>query len=204
MLEVYKNNTAFLHIHKTAGTSTREFLVSKYGRAGIIKFTHFKLGTRHHTLTELKEAVDVYKFDKIFTTIRNPYDRAVSLYFWIKRAISDLQQREAFENVYPEYITLLDYEFDEYINWFVENEPLYADYLLINGQLPKNLKFIKFENIKEDLEKEFNCKVNLACHMKTEHKPFVKYYNKSTSGKIYNAEKWAFDFFKYPNLLKGN
>lgn len=89
-----KNNFLFIHIPKTGGNSIQHVL-KRYSEDEIVAEREHQDGndrfavrnkkyglTKHSPLFEYKKAIG-YKFDKMFkfSTIRNPWERAVSLYF---------------------------------------------------------------------------------------------------------------------------
>ena len=72
--QVTANNFIFLHIPKTGGTSVEFILQNKYGSP---HERHYNV--RHMQGVLENEEIDEYK---IFTVIRNPFDRIISTWRW--------------------------------------------------------------------------------------------------------------------------
>jgi len=80
IIDEYK--TIFVHIPKNAGTSIKAFFGNK-------EFYH-----KHKAIKEIKnENPEIYNSYRKFTVVRNPYDRMVSWYFYLKRAMGIEQSR---------------------------------------------------------------------------------------------------------------
>lgn len=87
--ETVKNNrVGFIHIPKTGGTSVQNWLNHVYGRDNCKHFPH-------HRLSEISKE---FLKDTIFTVVRNPYDRALSIYFYSYDMLK-------YKNIYAETIT---------------------------------------------------------------------------------------------------
>mgnify|MGYP003626465650 FL=1 len=69
-----EHKTAFIHIPKTGGTSVEFILQNKYGSAH----------ERHYNVRQMQEVLEDEEIDeyKIFTVIRNPFDRIISTWRW--------------------------------------------------------------------------------------------------------------------------
>ena len=77
-----KYKTIFIHIPKNAGTSIKTFFECK------------EFYNKHRTIDQIKkENIKAYDSYKKFTIVRNPYDRMVSWYFYLKRAMGIEQTR---------------------------------------------------------------------------------------------------------------
>ena len=121
---------------------------------------------------------------KLFCTVRNPFDRAYSVWKWLSR--------------------LSDIKFDE---WILN---LNTDHMMNQTQLSHlnhhsvkliDINFIKFENLQQDFDgmchKISAPRRQLPHKNKTDHKHYTEYYNDETREIV--AEKYAQDieYFGY-------
>lgn len=101
MIISHRHRYVFVHIPKTGGTSLTLALKSRVGRDDII-LSDTPKGTRrrarvkgvrsrgrlwkHSTLTDIEGLVDPAIFDDylLFTLVRNPWDRTLSYYSWLR------------------------------------------------------------------------------------------------------------------------
>jgi hypothetical protein len=201
----------FIHIPKTAGITIRNIL-SKYDT---YQFKNNYTGHKcdaNWWFNHLGE----HEFNKnfLFTTIRNPFDRLVSIYFYYlnggNQGAEDKKFGEIFPNNFKDFI--LDIDNIDYVNRhciFKEiwknvrpTEPQYTR--IFNNTNVKNdhsLYLIKFENLQEDFDIVCN-KIGIPIQKlphknKTKHKHYTKYYDDETKEIV--AEKYAKDikYFGY-------
>tara|TARA_R110002110_G_scaffold47286_1_gene142190 strand:+ start:914 stop:1450 length:537 start_codon:yes stop_codon:yes gene_type:complete len=174
-----KYKTIFIHIPKNAGTSIEEYFGNKSVRIQPEK---------HADIYEIKKKFkNSYNNYRKFTIIRNPYDKMVSWYFYLKRNLGD-------------------YNVIEFNNWIKDpskfwhiNDPisyLKPQYEWINN----TVEIIKFENLNKELNKFFNEKINLPIINKSNHKHYLEYYNKQSLNIIYKRYKKDFEKFNYKKL----
>lgn len=197
------HNIAFIHIPKTAGGSIATLLRNKLGAPIIFD------NEAHCTLDRVISRLNTDT--KIFTSLRNPYDAAVSLYCSHRSAnvfdILDSKDDWAQALVAPAR-TL---SFDQWLEQFyIKNRPPYKKYLLVNGVLDARIKFVKYENLFEDLNfvlndcYKLNIDVNTIPHVhKSERtdESYLTYYTKRSSIEIINNKyKWTFDMGFYKKL----
>jgi hypothetical protein len=179
--------TIFIHIPKTGGTSIYKTLFGKVHRDHI-SLLYFK-------------SYDLKKFNKYFKFcfVRNPYDRLVSSYFYIKNkndhytplledcttfsdfviALSDKNKREVFMNI-PHFLPQTSF-------LIVDNNKLELDFI---G---------RFENINHDfnvVSNKLNIDQELIHSNKSKHNYYLDYYD-SKLLKIVN-EVYADDFRYLP------
>lgn len=189
MLHYYeKEKLGFFHIPKTAGRSTMRAFGKIYGSSKSIYSVH----GRHEPLVVVKELMGP-EFDstRLVTVIRNPYDLAVSHYFWIRRDPS-LKDKQSKINI--ELLKIYDLTFSQYIDWHCENWNSYKDWLFIDDKYP-NIQILRFENLQNDINNFVGETVELehlnrAPRRKKGYKP---YFNKKLYTKITNKYKWCFD-----------
>ena len=59
---------------------------------------------------------------------------------------------------------------------------------------------LKYENLKEELNKFFEKEINLPTVNKTEHEHYLKYYDKESLDIVYEKYKEDFEKFNYKKL----
>jgi hypothetical protein len=186
MLYYSDYNVAFHHIPRTAGSSTREWM-SKNLSASCIEISDV-----HDPLKSLSK----YPIDsmKIVTHIRNPFERAVSLYFWFKLSAPSDGCRFPFKQI------AVDCSFPEWVNkWFItENQLSIEDMLCVDGTVPNNVYIVRYENLKEDLKKIYIDQMEMPLNVtgfphvyKTDHDYFYNYYDAETLEAVGRKEFWA-------------
>jgi hypothetical protein len=182
-------NITFLHFPKTAGRTTREILMKKFGPAKI-----FPSESNVHLPLEIiidRYNVDVTNF-KIYTTIRNPYQMLVSLYFWIKN-----KHKKRFDNINPSILPVYKMNFSEYINWYVDNRFSYKEFYQINNSIPKNLNLINQDNLIYDIEKFFGNVGKYKSYYVRDNKHYSNYFTRELYDKINKKFEWCFSLGLY-------
>ena len=168
----------FLHIHKTAGSALKNFFGICSGNTA----SHFKLTSN---------IVNNYK---IITTVRNPYDRAVSTYKYKSGILRNRFKHKTFK---------------EYVMSDNTKHPFFSsqvDYLKVDGVIVKPYYIFRYETLNADLQKfikqeklNFNIDelqpVRVSKH-KTEV-PFTEFYDDETRDIVYKAYKEDFEYFNY-------
>jgi hypothetical protein len=179
MLYDIENNKQllFLHIPKTAGTSITAWLDLNFKRIHISSTADHP----HLSLSTLKEATT--KSFISFTVIRNPWDRAVSAYFYFKSRLGDVTFDEFvsnitdFSNRIPDNMLLRNQTewIDSYIDHILKFENLENDFSVIQNYI-NNHDFLPRENIRN----QSNALENL---------PYQKYYTNTTRKMIEDIYK---------------
>ena len=153
-------------------------------------------------LTE-EEYISSYKI----ITVRCPYVRAVSQYFFIQKSAE-------YKNVEN---PLQGKTFEEYVksqNGMIASvlgivPKFMADYLIYNNSIYIDF-IVKIENMKRDIVriiKEIAPHTTLdefpdfAIENKGEHKPYPAYYNRETQDIVYRANRVDFEIFNYPKEM---
>jgi hypothetical protein len=150
----------FVHINKTGGQSVNNFLTN---------FSKVHLSHSHHTLFQLRSLIQQDIFDKAFkfSIVRNPWDRAVSTFFfrhsksraerlsffidretcdkkgfneWIKKISDSLDEAK---NSFPDSHKLVPFHIGDCLEWISYNNKILVD------------KIYRFENLSE-LETHLN------------------------------------------------
>ena len=199
MLYSERHNLAFLHIHKTGGVSLREFLRKRI--RGMREMP--ELPEPHYSVAQLFGALEKRGKDpqeaRVITILRNPYAHALSIYtFWNSNAIT-LPERELPTVSYARSHSFRDFLF----NVLIEDQ--YAPALLINNELPGNVRPVKLESLQDDAQRVLHDelglvrKVNVGKRNASEHGPYLEYYEPDMLAHVRNVYSWCFDAGYYPD-----
>ena len=213
----------FIHIPKNAGTSIESiFLTPEYRE----KYPISKI-ERHATIHEVKEVFpDKYDSYIKFAVIRNPYDRMISWYHYVKQVAGEHNHRNI---LYPDKMvdfnySLLDFLKDpanitqlitETIGKIIAEQMKYnidftkqkekmvrVHYNKLfkpqNEFLDESVKIIKYEFLEETFAKLF--KVNLPVKNKTMRKHYKTYYNNACEKLVYKNYKEDFKKYKFKRI----
>ena len=177
---IEEHKTVFVHIPKNAGTSietlfeNRSFQLQPY---------------RHDNIHQIKRKFpELYKIYRKFTIIRNPYDKMVSWYFYLKR------------NLGENYEVL---EFNEWIKdpsklWHADDPAYFLDPQ--HTWVDNTVVIIKYENLDKELNEFFGEEINLPVINKSSHDHYSSYYNEKSLGIIYDRYKEDFEKYNYKKL----
>jgi len=199
-LNVNRKDFLFIHIPKVAGSSIEKAL---YGTKG--KVTH-KLAIEHR-----KENENLFEKKFKFGFVRNPYDRFISAYEYLRQG-----GRNDFDRSWSEKYLLPYKSFDDFV-LSLENEDIRQkiinwihfkpQYLFVCDE-KKNLivNFIgKYENLEEDfnlIQKRLGLSIKLPYENKTPtRKDFKIYFNDKTKKIIEDIYKDDFELFDYKKGL---
>ena len=213
---IKEHKTIFVHIPKNAGTAIEEY----FGNSS------FRIQpSKHDDIHEIKKRfLNIYSSHRKFTIIRNPYDRMISWYFYLKRAMGIEQTRgdhrwssgEHFPSNFLEWIKdpLKNY----YTLWKLSDirNSLHTDIEFIgNGRkngvpllsqqylwLDDTVRVLKYENLNEELNKFFGKKINIPTRNNTERKDYLHYYDEESLNIVYNRYKEDFEIFNYKRIEK--
>ena len=174
-----QHEAIFIHIPKNAGTS-----IEKYFGNGSVRIQPNKHADIHEIKRKFKNSYNNYRK---FTIIRNPYDKMVSWYFYLKRNLGN-------HNV----VEFSDWIKDPSKFWHA-NDPI--SFLKPQCEwIDDTVEIIKFENLNKALNKFFNKEINLPITNKSNHKHYLEYYNKESLDIIYNKYKKDFSEFNYKKI----
>ena len=170
----------FIHIPKNAGTSIETYFAN----------SSFRIQpNKHADIYEIKRKFkNSYKNYRKFTIIRNPYDKMVSWYFYLKRNL----------NSNTEVLDFNDWILDPTKLWHA-NDPI----SFLDPQcrwVDDTVELIKFENINEELNNFFGEKIDLPITNKTNHEHYLKYYNEKSLDIVYDKYKEDFKKFNYKKI----
>ncbi|MDC0601603.1 sulfotransferase family protein [Aliiglaciecola sp.] len=170
-----ENNAIFVHVPKCAGVSIAKTLF------GCLAGGHTTLD-EYITVFEPCNLTNYFKF----TIVRNPWDRLVSAYFFLKKGGFGKKDRAWFERELSAYNS-----FDDFVkNWLSKDNiqkwhhfrPQYQYILNKHGKI--KLDFVGFlENIDQDfdiIKNQIGLEVNLNESNKSTHNKYIDYYNEET------------------------
>ncbi len=191
----------FIHIPKTGGTSVEEYLYKKTNTQKTINTFHSdKCGVKlnkhtlqHSTFTELVRCKNNLDFNinklKIFTVVRNPYERLVSELFYIGK-INLQSDKQMVENEIISYLND-DYHYDNH------KLPQYK-FITYNDKIVNNITIMKNETLNDDMHK-YNFTDFNENHNKT-HKGKINYMellSDNAKNIIYKYYEKDFELFNY-------
>ena len=206
-----EKNLLFIHIPKTGGTVIEDEIKKKYKQTlysgyinNILESPFNKFSLQHQfytTIYKYQNKLDVnFNNIKIFTVVRNPYDRIISDLFWWKR-----------KKKYPEF--KINYNDTEEIYNFIKNNYLNRDDLDNHNQ--PQYKFITDENLNlipninifyceklNDTNDELNKFLGFNINIKQENvnKNYSKFLNRKSIALINTIYKKDFKLFNYKML----
>jgi len=192
-----KHQCIFIHIPKTAGTSVLSVLM----QGNVL---------RDHAVFSDFQTVDPVSFQSYFKFcfVRNPYDRAVSCYEYLKKGGNgggDLYYKDLIEQKFPTFDDfVLNYLNKDIIHQHVLFKPQYL--FIYNYKSELQVDYIgKFEDIEEDFkyisEKIFLQK-KLPDLNKSSKKNYMEYYSNSlVKEKVNWLYSKDFELLGYTNLI---
>ena len=158
-----EHKTIFVHIPKNAGTS-----IETYFANGSVRIQPNKHADIHEIKRKFKNSYNNYKK---FTIIRNPYDKMVSWYFYLKDPSKFWHANDPVSYLKPQF---------EWVDDTVE--------------------IIKFENINKELNNFFGEIISLPITNKSNRDHYLEYYNKESLNMVYERYKEDFEKFNYKKL----
>jgi len=214
MIISYKHKYVFIHIPKTGGTSISHVLSKSLDTNSDIMLMHWmsseelknnqKTAIKHdmpfsghlaarHIDRKLKDSKKYFKF----AFVRNPWDRLVSLYFYLLSTCNNNMTCSFTEWIMNDISRIgniplscmLIHKKQPQIERLTNNNVLLVDFI---G---------RFENIHEDFDKITNnigvYNTGLPHKNKTHHDHYAKYYNNKTINKVRQWYKEDIDYFGY-------
>jgi hypothetical protein len=198
----YKDkNVLFIHIPKTGG-SVIENAIQEYTPQELysdnvntlLDFPYNQKSLQHQfytTIYQFKNKLNInFNNIKIFTVVRNPYDRIISDLFWyglIKKEFTAGQVYNVIKNNYLDRDDLDNH-----------NEPQYKFIVDENSELIKNIKIFNTETLNESND-ELNKFVgfNINIEQKGVNKDYSNYLNKDSISLINTFYAKDFELFNY-------
>ena len=203
-------NILFIHIPKTGGSSVEDYLKKFTSQTlyltknNIIKNNIIpdekcnKISYQHQTYKTLFKYRDLLNIDfkniKMITIVRNPYNRAISDLFYFKLININTSQ----EAVFLKLKQFINSEFHIYDN---HNLPQYEYIIDDKGEINKDIKIFKCENLNNDMIEygfdNFNLNRNTNNNGKID---YFKFLNKDSINLINNYYNKDFEIFNYKKL----
>ena len=201
-------NLCFIHIPKTGGQSIEthffekekpilgikdELYIEKYMMNHIWNFdpSNIRFSYQHFTYDDLKNKISDIDNYRIFTVIRNPYDRIASEFHYR----TNFSRNEVHLKV----------KFADFVRSFLQEG---VNNLMDNHQLPQykfiencsNIQIIRFETLNEDFNRLF--KEQLKCKIgASSRRDFNEYYTIKVKEMVKEFYKRDFEMFGYPMEL---
>ena len=179
-----KHKALFIHIPKNAGTSIETLFANN----------SFKIQPgKHDNIHEIKRRFpNAYNTHRKFTIIRNPYDKMVSWYSYLKG--------NALENVSakPDIIEFNDWIKDPLQFWHADEPISFLDPQ--HTWVDETVEIIKFENLNKELNEFFGEEIDLPMTNKSNHNHYSTYYNRESLDIIYGRYKEDFKKYNYKKL----
>ena len=199
IIDEYK--TIFIHIPKTAGTSISSYFNERQIRLRVQP-------GKHDTINHIKQRFsNLYDSYSKFTVVRNPYDRMVSWYFYLKNEC--LQSGLPLEKAFP--CNFIQWVKDPYgslyakqkLNIYKNGKDINMGYLDPQYTfLDKDVVVLKYENLNNDLNNFFKKEIKLPIKNSTNHEYYLNYYNKYALNVVYDIYKEDFKRFNYKKIEK--
>ena len=196
-----ETNLLFIHIPKTGGTviednikkNTPQTLYSGFTNS-LLDFPYNKKSLQHQfytTIYKFRDKLDV-NFDniKIFSVVRNPYDRIISDLFWHKLINKNFTAEQVYNVIKNNYLDRNDLD--------NHNEPQYKFIVDENSELIKNIKIFKSETLNEsndELNKFMGFNINIQ--QMDVNKDYSNYLNQDSISLINTFYKKDFELFDY-------
>ena len=196
-------NTIFIHIPKNAGTSIEAHFLNRG-----FNFQPEK----HATIHEIKKMFPgVYNSHNKFTIIRNPYDRMISWYYYLKECKDILEENDiptllsepSLSSSVVQTKSIIDVKFKEWIKnpFSFYPKPPFNHYLdPQHTWIDETVTVLKFENLQKEVNKFFDKNIELKVFNKTKHENYLNYYDKETLDIVYNKYKEDFKKYNYKKL----
>jgi hypothetical protein len=182
----------FVQVPKTGGTSLTCALANN------LLHSHYKLRTWQLVFSE-DEFNNYFKF----AVVRNPWDRLVSAYHYLKQGGNNPTDRKWGEDNLKNYSN-----FDEFVKKWINNKNLYSyihfipqfEFVCLSSNA-HNLDYLaKFETLESDFEfikKKLDIKSNLRHENRSKRESFRKYYTDETRAIVESAYAKDIELFNY-------
>jgi hypothetical protein len=196
--------SVFIHLPKNAGSSITNWLCNYVNGHNVKR--------KHDSLDQFKRRYPNYNIKHSFAVVRNPWDRAVSAYFYNKKFyalkykdIDGLIERKKDSKVIG-HLKKIKKSVDIMSNSTFEEFILKGTYLPIESTQTSMCLgvscILRYEQLEKDfdsIQNFFNVDVPLGFDNKSSHKLYQEYYTSKTKDIIYNyykedISKWNYEF----------
>ena len=205
----YKDlNLLFIHIPKTGGSFIADALENKNYKVtlcqrglsihnisnSLFESPHNKGSLQHQfysTLYKYKNKINIdFENTKVFSIVRNPYNKIISDLFWLKLINKKSSPNEIYEIIKNKYLYRDDLD--------NHNQPQYKFITDENNQLIKNIKIFKCETL-DILNHQINDFIGVNINLKNENanKDYSYYLNKNSISLINDFYKKDFELLDY-------
>ena len=201
----------FIHYPKTAGKSLTRYFIEAWDRpihglvspgqvkeleTAITDGVHVEEGIGHENLVTASEILtsrgqSIHDMDAVFVGIRNPYDLAVSTYFY-------LRDRAKYHPERPRYRRAVALDFETF--WRTDIGVFTSPperWLTLGGKTLPNQRFIRFESIASDITRfaeEFGFKDAELPHLNpTAHEHYSAYMTPEVEEALFTRFRFFFD-----------
>ena len=198
----------FIHIPKTGGSFIADALENKNYKVtlcqrgisihdisnSLFKPPHNKGSLQHQfysTLYKYKNKINIdFENTKVFSIVRNPYNKIISDLFWLKLINKKSSPDEIYEIIKNKYLYRDDLD--------NHNQPQYKFITDENNQLIKNIKIFKCETL-DILNHQINDFIGVNINLKNENanKDYSYYLNKNSISLINDFYKKDFELLDY-------
>lgn len=198
-----EKNLLFIHIPKTGGTAIEDNIKKKYKESlycltmnkNYLLERPFNNSSLQHlfytTIFKFKKKLNVdFQNIKIFTVVRNPYDRIISDLFWFKLIKHDYTSKKVNNIIKNKYLNRSDLD--------NHNKPQYKFVTNHNCELIENIKIFKTENLNKSndiINKFLGFDINIV--KDNINKNYDKYLNEDSISIINNFYRKDFELFGY-------
>jgi hypothetical protein len=188
-----KHSCIFIHIPKTGGLS---LALSLFGNRGGGHRTYFS----YYPIYSPKEYKQYYKF----AIVRNPWDRLVSAYFFLKEGGVTDTDRQWFEQNLSQYNS-----FESFVREWISEKNIYSylhfipqHYYVAHRHKIMIDKVYKLENISsaiEDISKKLDVDISLSHKNKTKNRSsdYRQYYTPETKNIVADVYQKDLKLFNY-------
>lgn len=184
-----KINVLFIHIPKTGGNAIKN---SSFFKNNCSYFGHSRV-----------QNIQWKEYDTSFAFVRNPYDRVVSAFFYLKNGgeKNNKQDKERCKKLLK-YKTFKDFTKD--LHLFQNEIHFVPQYKFITDDSGKNIlvrNILRYEHIDKEYEKFMKSNGYFGENLKkinaSKHKHYLSYYDSDSKNIVYSLYKKDFDLFKY-------
>lgn len=196
-----EKNILFIHIPKTGGTVIEKSIKNSYNQTlysgknnNLLPPPFNKVSLQHQFFTTIrnhkKKLSVIFENIKIFSVVRNPYDRTISDLFWFKLIKKDYSAEQVLDVLKNNYINRTDLD--------NHNIPQYKFITNKNKKIFPCIKLFKTETLNEDNKKinEF-LNIDIDIQQKNINKDYSRYLNEESISIINKYYKKDFEIFGY-------
>tara|TARA_B100000035_G_scaffold87936_2_gene73918 strand:+ start:245 stop:901 length:657 start_codon:yes stop_codon:yes gene_type:complete len=204
-------NLLFIHIPKTGGSAIEDELQKKNIKSTLIQrgqsvagicnnmLDHpYKNNSLQHqfysTIYTFRDKLNVnFENIRVFSVVRNPYDRIISDLIWLKLINRDASPEKVFDVIKNNYLYRTDLD--------NHNQPQYKFITNDNGVIYPNIIILRCETLNESNDK-LNEYIGVSINIRKSNvnKDYSKYLNQDSIHMINEFYKKDFELFNYKLL----